>query len=203
MPCEPFRSADGTVTGILCTRRGKRAKCGSCGAPCDYECDFPTDKKSQTCDAKICAACSLHIVGRQMSIGGGLYKPDSYDFCKTHQPFVFHHEGKLIYVANSRNLKDGELVDRTTPLGNPYKLEGEDTPTARAAVIEQYRQHLWRELQNPASAASQDLSKLREIWLENGSLILRCWCTPRACHGQVIARALIWQVTTQQQTTAA
>jgi len=46
----------------------------------------------------------------------------------------------------------------------------------RAEVIEQYEQ--WLPLQEMLMSA---LSELR-------GLVLRCWCAPRACHGDVLLR---------------
>lgn len=203
MPCQHIKSKDGKTTAILnIGNDGRRTKCASCGDPSDYECDFPTGNKSGTCDAKICARCTLHIGGRWMDFGTEFQKLDSYDFCKVHQPFVFVHESRLIYVVNCRDVGNNlfsddaqasELIDRTTPLGNPFKLDGEDTPAKRAAVISRFKRHLWEQMKDGDSAVSRDLARLREIWLTKKVLMLRCWCAPKACHGQVIAKALVWQ----------
>lgn len=58
MPCTPFQH--GTSRGFICTRSRKptRCACGS-GLPADLLCDWKVPaKKSGTCDAKICAACT-------------------------------------------------------------------------------------------------------------------------------------------------
>jgi len=198
MPCEPFKSNDGKTTGIICRGRTRPGKCASCDGRSEYECDFPSHKKSGTCDAKVCARCSLHIAGRWMPLGTEFQTMDSYDFCPTHKPFVFVTGKRLIYVVNSSQLKEGELIDRTTPLGNPYKLTGDDTPAQREQVIRKFKAYLWQQMQKPESEVSRDLARLREIWLEKNILTLRCWCTPRACHGQVIAKALAWQLTQER-----
>lgn len=201
MPCQPFQSRDDKITGIICRRSRRGGKCRSCGAPSAYECDFPASKASGTCDTKICARCSLHFGWRWETDGVNLQ--DSYDFCPTHAPFVFAHEQRLIFVASHRGGQAGEMIDRTTPLGNPYRLDGADgdTPEARAAVLEQYRQWLWREMQNSNSRAKQDLDQLKAIWLENGTLTLLCWCTPKPCHGQIVARALCWLAQQESENT--
>ncbi len=201
MGCALIKSNDGQTTAILHFGKGvRRSPCVSCGAYNEYECDFPASNKSGTCDAKLCARCSLHLGGRWLAIGQEFQKLDSYDFCKLHQPFVFVYDTRLIYAVNSRELESslfsdastGELIDRTTPLGNPFKLDGNATPAKRADVIRRFRAYLWEEMHTPDSAISRELARLQAIWLERKILTLRCWCTPKSCHGQVIAKALIW-----------
>lgn len=53
MPCLPFRSDDGRITGFVCTRgRRPAGKCATCGekGPA-LECD--------KCDAKLCRGCGV------------------------------------------------------------------------------------------------------------------------------------------------
>jgi hypothetical protein len=193
MPCRHIRSDDGKTTGFICSRASRRGRCQVCGGASEYECDYPASKASGTCDAKMCTRCSLHFAGRWQPLGEGLNLSDSYDFCPVHQPFVFYYGQRLIFVVNSRSVQQGELIDRTTPLGNPFKLGDEDTPAVRERILQDYRRHLWREMQTPESTTSRELSRLFDLWQAQGVLMLRCWCVPKACHGQVVARALVWQ----------
>lgn len=58
MGCTPF-SANG-MTGFICgpSQGRKKCACGS-GRPAIFECDWKVpERKSGTCDAKICSACS-------------------------------------------------------------------------------------------------------------------------------------------------
>ena len=58
MPCRTF-SANG-MTGFVCgpAPRRKKCACGS-GRPAIFECDWKVpERKSGTCDALICSACS-------------------------------------------------------------------------------------------------------------------------------------------------
>ena len=174
---------------IVCggRRRSKRAKetC-ACGGSGDYQCDFPDRRASGTCDAYICVKCTLHLPHGEHSL----------DYCAAHQPFVFTHLGLRILVVNNRNTQAGELIDRTSPLGNPYTLAGmDDTPGARLTIITKFRSYLWKQMQQPDSVVSSELARLLQLWQENRELVLRCWCAPKHCHGQVIAKALIYLLT--------
>ncbi|MEJ7831287.1 MAG: hypothetical protein WKF79_00090 [Nocardioides sp.] len=45
---------------IICSRSTRRPKCRGCGRPATLECDWKKPrKKSGTCDAPICGACSI------------------------------------------------------------------------------------------------------------------------------------------------
>src|SRR5690242_9738141 len=111
MPCERIE-IPGMGVGIICSRRTRPTLCGFCGAPCTRECDFPSGRRSGTCDAKMCDKCRTP---------GG----HEIDYCPPHAPFVFAAAGHRIVVANMRGVKDGIRVDRGTPLGNPFRLERE------------------------------------------------------------------------------
>ncbi len=52
MGCERIVLPDGTVM-IVCSRR-KYPPCSVCGAPSQYQCDYPTGP-GETCDAYLCA----------------------------------------------------------------------------------------------------------------------------------------------------
>lgn len=61
MPCIPFRSADGSVTGIACSR-GPRTRC-KCGRVATLLCDWPLhgSKEGQTCDRPLCSRCATNV----------------------------------------------------------------------------------------------------------------------------------------------
>lgn len=69
-------------------------------------------------------------------------------------------------------------IHRGTPWGNPYK-DG-----TRAENIEDYRRFLWLAIKNGEIKVA-DLAEL------DGKR-LGCWCSPRPCHGQVLAKAAKW-----------
>jgi hypothetical protein len=170
---------------LVCARRAQqrnqRQQC-ACGGPADLLCDFPSSRGG-TCDAYICQTCALHLTTA----------PEDLDFCAAHAPFVFSHADLRLYVVNNHSVGEGELIDRSTPLGNPFRLsEGVDTPKARTIVLDKYRKHLWKQMLEQGNPVRVELARLLKQWQDEKQLILRCWCTPRLCHGQVIARALIY-----------
>lgn len=72
-------------------------------------------------------------------------------------------------------------IMRGTPFGNPFVL-GRDGD--RAAVVEQYRAHLWQRLRTDPGFAAQ----VRALHGKD----LCCCCAPLACHGDVLERAAAW-----------
>ena len=71
MPCKPFRSADGKIVGIVCSREPRNRPCRFCGNPSSKLCDYPVSN-GKTCDAPLCPACAVHI------------EPDT-DYCPNHK----------------------------------------------------------------------------------------------------------------------
>ena len=72
MACEKIKI--GGAVAIICTRRGKKEKCHSCGK--NYAsrlCDYPIDRnttKIVTCDRNLCVDCAI--------------ERGEFDFCPTH-----------------------------------------------------------------------------------------------------------------------
>ena len=73
-------------------------------------------------------------------------------------------------------------VDRRTRWGNPYRI---GPRASRDDVIAQYRRHLWEQIRR-GDVSLEDLAALAE------SKGLVCWCAPRPCHAEVLARAALW-----------
>lgn len=90
-------------------------------------------------------------------------------------------------------------VCRPTDLGNPYPLTDE---SQRDNAIEMYRRWLWDRMK----AHDKQLRALRDIeraWREHGRVALACYCAPRKCHADIIARAVIWLINNDKPTTSA
>lgn len=75
-------------------------------------------------------------------------------------------------------------IDRKSRWGNPFHMEGEHT---RDLVIEQYRRWLWDQIRE-GKIDIFDLAKLE-------GKDLYCWCAPKRCHGEVLAKAAQWAAT--------
>lgn len=65
MPCTPFRTPDGKVVGIVCTRGVRRAKCFYCRAEHERLCDAEVGL-GKTCDRKLCRGHAKTIGERDL-----------------------------------------------------------------------------------------------------------------------------------------
>lgn len=92
--------------------------------------------------------------------------------------------GEIVYIGRAARGYPA------SPLANPYHI-GRDG--SRATVIAKYRVWLDRELANPESAASKEISRLVGLLLtsKENAVALMCWCAPLACHGDVV-REKMW-----------
>lgn len=79
----------------------------------------------------------------------------------------------------------GTYIGRPSPLGNPYAISSE---RKRGVVIWLYQQWLNRALyQNRDPKVRSALARI--FWkARHERVVLRCWCAPLACHGDVIVR---------------
>ncbi len=91
---------------------------------------------------------------------------------------VSQHKGACVYVGRACFGRRGH------PLRNPIKLPKNATEEQRAACIAEYREEL---LSRPDLA--EQLEALR-VATRNGQLPLGCWCSPKACHADVLAELL-------------
>lgn len=100
-----------------------------------------------------------------------------------------------ISVLNKHHGAKGEYIGRGSPLGNPFKIEGQFT---RSKVIELYETRLqqWIEDGNPVVLA--ELNRLAEIAMQR-PLSLVCFCKPQACHGDIIKRVLCEAIAKHQE----
>ncbi len=90
----------------------------------------------------------------------------------------------VINIRHDRSVLDEPEVvriDRATEWGNPYVI-GRDG--SRAEVIEKYRERLWREIR-AGRMPLEDLASLE-------GKPLACHCSPKPCHGNVLAAAARW-----------
>lgn len=72
-------------------------------------------------------------------------------------------------------------IDRKTKWGNPFVMQSEQD---RTKVIEQYRQWLWEQI-NSGKIEMEELASLH-------GKRLGCHCSPKPCHGDVLAAAAAW-----------
>lgn len=81
------------------------------------------------------------------------------------------------------NMSDPDIVyiGRGSPFGNPFKMHKEDD---RPKVIDLYRHWLWKAL--------QDGKITKDMLLALDGKRLACYCAPKACHGDVLVKAIEW-----------
>ena len=83
-------------------------------------------------------------------------------------------------------------VDRTTPLGNPYRIP-ENT---RDEAIFNYRKWLGNQLLNwPQDPPAQLFFSIKNQLRLKGHVILACHCAPLACHADIIKEFLLHNIT--------
>lgn len=82
-------------------------------------------------------------------------------------------------VVNMKNEIANVKVDRSSVLGNPFKI-GRDGN--REEVIRKYRSYL-----NNCIRVVDELNRLKDM---SDDTVLGCWCKPKACHGDVIVSAV-------------
>lgn len=92
-------------------------------------------------------------------------------------------------VHCKRHPGPAEYIGRPSPLGNPYPMRSESD---RETVIARYRQWLWGQLKADTPAA-REIDRLARLHKAGSAIALACWCAPRACHGDVVAKAIRWK----------
>lgn len=77
---------------------------------------------------------------------------------------------------------NSEYVGRSSPLGNPFRMLGEDT---RDYVCDQYALWLREKIAAKNPQVTAEIERLCKI-ASQGDLKLACFCTPRRCHADFI-----------------
>ena len=85
-------------------------------------------------------------------------------------------------------LEDNEYIGRGSPLGNPFLISDE---LPRDDAIKAYAVWLMDQLQEGNQEVITELDRLATIAMSTGKLILRCYCAPKSCHGDVIRKVLL------------
>jgi len=79
MPCEFWKSPDGQIVGVICSRGPKRQKCYICSRLSSSLCDYPVGN-GKTCDKPMCSQCKTTI-GPDLDVCREHNNPD--DIAKT------------------------------------------------------------------------------------------------------------------------
>lgn len=86
-------------------------------------------------------------------------------------------------VVNLRKEPYTVYIGRPSILGNPYKV---GIVYSREESINNYRDYLWKKLQDKNSPQYKAITSLQE------NDVLGCYCKPLACHGDIIIGAWEW-----------
>ena len=95
----------------------------------------------------------------------------------------------VIHVVNKYKEKEFEYIGRPSPLGNPYPITLLDD---RDFVCDLY--DLWFLEHINDKMVKVELNRLLDIAKSKGKLNLGCYCAPKRCHGDTIARWLNMQL---------
>jgi len=87
----------------------------------------------------------------------------------------------------------GEYIGRPSILGNPFShlshVKGVTQVATRDDAVALYEQWL-RAQYRICKDIRDELEHLARLYIASGELTLICWCSPKACHGDVLARAI-------------
>ena len=84
----------------------------------------------------------------------------------------------------------GEYIGRGSPLGNPFRMDGERT---RDRVCDQYEAWFAEKVEARDPTVMRELRRLYQL-ARKGPLTLGCFCAPKRCHGQTIKNYLEKQI---------
>ena len=95
-----------------------------------------------------------------------------------------------ITVANRKHYKGDEYfkIDRTTPLGNPYRITESRT---RQQAVEMYSDYMEKRIGANDTKIITNLNVLYNYLVKNRRVVLMCHCKPKLCHGDIIRQLLI------------
>lgn len=94
-----------------------------------------------------------------------------------------------ITVRNKNNwIGEGIYVGRGSPLGNPYKIEGNQT---REIVLLKYGVMLKGAILKREPSILTVLQNIEAYLQEHGKCNLICYCSPKPCHADIIKQVLL------------
>ena len=94
-----------------------------------------------------------------------------------------HHPELQRALENREEFEGVVRADRSTRWGNPFRISKR---ASREDVIERYRRWLWQRIRE-GEVSLEELAGLH-------GKTLACWCHPKPCHCNVLARAAAWAV---------
>jgi len=94
----------------------------------------------------------------------------------------------MIEIKNLRTEKPTKefdvRVDRSSVLGNPFRMASEDK---RDETCDKYAEYFQiKAVSDPIFAA--ELDRIDSLYVIHGKINLFCWCTPKRCHSETIMK---------------
>lgn len=94
----------------------------------------------------------------------------------------------VIYLANKKTHgSSGVYVGRPSVLQNIFFKERE---RQRQKVINEFEEWIESQLDHGNYEIESELERIKAIILQQGWVRLVCWCSPKRCHSEIIARIL-------------
>ena len=104
----------------------------------------------------------------------------------------------MIKIMNLRRHKPSEkwdfVVDRTSPLGNPFFIQAEHDRNGACIYYEKWFDSLLQDVpreQERKNEAIKYLASLVAVYRLYGKLRLFCWCAPKRCHARTIKNYIL------------
>ena len=82
-------------------------------------------------------------------------------------------------------------IGRPSPLGNPFPMTKE---AERQSVCDKYEVWFDKQVLGEAPELMAELEMILSMAIEYGLVRLKCFCAPRACHGDTVKAYLIKQL---------
>lgn len=92
-----------------------------------------------------------------------------------------------ICVVKIKRHPEAFPICRGFPLGNPFVMEHE---SARDEVCDKYEEYFQQKLAENDRVITTELARAVAKTISQGYIKLGCYCAPKRCHGDTIARFL-------------
>lgn len=102
----------------------------------------------------------------------------------------------IVLITNLRYRKYTDLphyflVDRNTPLGNPFFVSEKATDAERKEAVLKYKKYFKKKLKKGKDKEFNNyLEKIYQEYKKCKLVVLHCWCFPRPCHSEIIKNYL-------------
>jgi uncharacterized protein (DUF488 family) len=101
-----------------------------------------------------------------------------------------------IQIVNHYQLHhgDNEYIGRGSVLENPYGIKD----ITEEEALSKYEKYLYDELSKGNTKIINELDRLAQIAIKTGTLVLRCYCAPKRCHGEIVKQLLLTAISQQE-----